>query len=224
MNYIHYRSNTQNWRLADENDLEEYSLFDGQIVREYEPDMKSRTTWNSLLRPKAVDVICSRSKQAFHHAGNIRYRITIEMNRKRYQSTTCREEKSRMIKGIISFFYNECGHGRFLKFDQTTKRWRVLTDEEAHLKVAHALRSNKEATMKLSKKKPAEKVLTKEADVTVAKPVHDVPTDPNASLGEVHEKMPVEEFTMDFSIIDEIGNDPVFEAELFLHSATARIL
>jgi hypothetical protein len=129
-----------------------------------------------------------------------------------------------MIKGIISFIYNECGHGRFLKIDQTTKRWRVLTDEEAHLKVAHALRSNKEVTMKLSKKKPAQRVLTKEADATVAKPVHDVPTNPNASLGEVHEKMPIEEFTMDFSIIDEIGNDPVFEAELFLHSATARIL
>lgn len=177
-----------------------------------------------LLHPASFDVLCGRDREAFNHNGNIHYRHVINKNRKKYQSTKSRRAKSRMTDDIIDFIR---ARGRFVKFDENTKVWYPLTNEEAHSKVAHALRSNKEPTVKQPREKTfSQKAWTKEEDdTTVVNPLYDdAPTNPNTRLIDIQAESPLEEFTMDFSVVDEIDKDSAFEVELFLLSASAQIM
>jgi len=125
------------------------------------------------------DILCGRDKISFSHAGNKTFRGIIEKNRKQYQGSTLKEEKTKIIVQIVKMIKES--NGRFLKRSSSenqnannpnqkgsssenqnannpnqsnslasTSYWYVVNDQCAHEKVSHALRSCKHR-----KKKPA---------------------------------------------------------------------
>ena len=92
------------------------------------------------VRP--ADVLCGRDKQSHSHVGNKRFRQIVMMHRQEYQSAPSRENKTNITCKIVNMI-KECG-GRFLKQDETTGEWLVVSDHYAREKVSHALRSAKD--------------------------------------------------------------------------------
>merc|ERR1739838_72417 len=86
------------------------------------------------------DIICGRNNGAHNWVGNRRFRITIMMNIKRYTEAPTREEKTQVIKSVISMLQNTEGAGaRFIKKvgENTYVR---LKDKQIREKVGHAFR------------------------------------------------------------------------------------
>jgi hypothetical protein len=120
------------------------------------------------------------------------------MIREQYQHTPSREEKTQITEDIIGFI---CKRGRFLKFDQGTKLWSILTKEDAHKKVAHALRNIKNPTRQPRTKTTCNKTFPKIY-------IDNDATKQGVSQERAHEENPVpDDFVIDFSIIDEIACD-----------------
>ena len=88
--------------------------------------------------PGNYDVICGRSKYAYHHIGNRRFRLTIQMFAGGYKECTCRKDRTRMIFRIVELI-RSCG-GRFIKYSSPTRSWEDIGDQDARHKVGHALR------------------------------------------------------------------------------------
>lgn len=86
------------------------------------------------------DIICGRNNGAHNWVGNRRFRITIMMNLKRYTDAPTREEKTQVIKSVISMLQNTEGAGaRFIKKvgENTYVR---LKEKQIREKVGHAFR------------------------------------------------------------------------------------
>ena len=86
---------------------------------------------------KDTDVICGRSKSAFEHIGNRRFRVTISIFLRRYLENTNRLDRSMLIYEIIDTVH-ESG-SRFLK-ESSNGEWVELSQKERRNKVGHALR------------------------------------------------------------------------------------
>ena len=84
-----------------------------------------------------TDVICGRSKSAFEHIGNRRFRVTISIFLRRYLENTNRLDRSMLIYEIIDTVH-ESG-SRFLK-ESSNGEWVELSQKERRNKVGHALR------------------------------------------------------------------------------------
>jgi len=129
------------------------------------------------------DILCGRDKVSFSHIGNKKFRAMIDRRRKEYQSSTLKEEKTKIIVQIVTMIKEN--NGRFLKRTSTdnlntndsillnaldstisSQYWYAVNDQCAHEKVSHALRSCKHRKKKPSilkkKKPPVKKTLTEE--------------------------------------------------------------
>jgi len=86
------------------------------------------------------DIICGRNNGAHNWVGNRRFRITIMMNLQRYTEAPTREEKTQVIKSVISLLTNteEVG-ARFIKKVGEGAYLR-LKDKQIREKVGHAFR------------------------------------------------------------------------------------
>lgn len=93
------------------------------------------------VAPNQFDILCGRDKEAHGHFGNKSFRETISIHCDRYQNTSNRGEKTRIIENIIALI-REC-RGRFLKKDEETNLWYEVSNKYVHEKVSHALRSAK---------------------------------------------------------------------------------
>jgi hypothetical protein len=153
------------------------------------------------------DIICGRERIAFNHVGNKRLRYLVAMYRDSYQSTSSREEKTRIVDNIIHSIHMK--GGRFLKFDEATRFWCVLSKDDVHKKVAHALRS---AKSKRQNKKPRKKKVChrqmnfKQIDKTF---ILLLKKQQNLIQGVFREENPPApvDFIMDLSIIDELESN-----------------
>ncbi len=102
---------------------------------------KSQQPMNAeRINLEKFDVICGRHKTAYSHTGNVRFRVVIEMNRRRYQTTASRNEKTRITAELVAMFRSSRPGGRFLKMEGSNN-WLDVGDEYAKEKVSHALRS-----------------------------------------------------------------------------------
>jgi len=93
-----------------------------------------------------ADIVCGRDKLSHSHEGNKRFRKIIQSYRRRYQTATRREEKTRITGEIVALV--EKSGGRFLKTADdepatttTTPTWVEVDAAGIHEKVSHALRS-----------------------------------------------------------------------------------
>lgn len=101
--------------------------------------------------PTKFDILLGRDKASFRHVGNQHFRVIVGMHRERYQSCKSREEKGRVTSQVIRSI-KESG-GRFLRKNEETGYYEAANDEVAHEKVSHALRSAKDPTKKLPRKR-----------------------------------------------------------------------
>lgn len=153
--------------------------------------------------PNKFDIICGRDRQAFNHTGNRRFRVIIKIHRARYQACKTRDEKSKITDEIIDSIQEKC---KFLKYDDTTKLWSEVSREYAHEKVSHALRSAKDPSMKKPRKKRAvRKTYTPQEDETFRQLLA---AQQQIFQGYFRDETPAAEFSMDFSLIDEIASNP----------------
>ncbi|CAJ1931628.1 unnamed protein product [Cylindrotheca closterium] len=106
------------------------------------------------VRP--YDILCGRSKTCFNNIGNRRFRITISMNLKKYDSLPNRTERGKFIFTLAQTLQEDAGF-RFVRISK--KNGRVeLTNEEIRAKIGHALRdlSKAQAEATVAAAKPAE--------------------------------------------------------------------
>jgi len=87
------------------------------------------------------DVICERGGKSNRHAGTKRYRGMIEKFKPQYQSLTAKTAKTNLSRKIISQI-QENG-GRFLKKDEKSHQYFVLSPVETTKKVSQAMREKK---------------------------------------------------------------------------------
>eukprot|EP00521_Asterionellopsis_glacialis_P010077 CAMPEP_0195292260 /NCGR_PEP_ID=MMETSP0707-20130614/8764_1 /TAXON_ID=33640 /ORGANISM="Asterionellopsis glacialis, Strain CCMP134" /LENGTH=214 /DNA_ID=CAMNT_0040352667 /DNA_START=62 /DNA_END=706 /DNA_ORIENTATION=+ len=104
---------------------------------------KPPTRLASNFRPKRLDVLSGRDKEARSHIGTKHFRQVIKNNLKRYVETQHRDEKSTVIQSIVDFIRCEAmilGGAGFVKRDLNSGRWYEIGDIQAREKVGHALR------------------------------------------------------------------------------------
>lgn len=85
----------------------------------------------SNYRIKPQDVICGNrgSKEAYHHVGNERYRVVVNMRLQRY-SKSDRSEKSEIVKEIVDVV--RAYGGRFIRYEE--ERWKDIGNWRAREK------------------------------------------------------------------------------------------
>ena len=98
-----------------------------------------------------LDVLCGRDKVSHAHEGNKRFRKIIEKHREDYQTAQNREKKTSITCKIIQVVQGN--GGRFLKKNDSTEKWEVVTEVYAKEKVSHALRSAKDPNRPKVKKR-----------------------------------------------------------------------
>ena len=89
-----------------------------------------------------TDVLCGRGGRSNHHPGNKRYRYVISDMKTSYKKTEAKSNKTDLSRAIVE---HVCQYGgRFIKKEQMTGRYYVLTRGEARKKTSQALRENKD--------------------------------------------------------------------------------
>ena len=89
-----------------------------------------------------ADVLCGRGGRSNHHPGNKRYRHVVSEMKLTYKSTEAKSNKTDLSRAIVD---HVCRYGgRFIKKEETTGRYYVLTRGEARKKTSQALRESKE--------------------------------------------------------------------------------
>lgn len=104
-------------------------------------------TSTAILGP--YDILCGRSKNAYHNIGNKRFRVIISWNFERYISSTTRTEKTAIVLSIVNTLKNDIG-GRFLK--EQDNQYVEISQKEAREKVGHALRDMVSAQRRTQKR------------------------------------------------------------------------
>lgn len=87
------------------------------------------------------DVICERGGKSNRHRGTKRYRGLIEKYKSEYQSLTAKTAKTNLSRKII--FQIQKDGGRFLKKDEQSGQYFVLSPVETTKKVSQAMREKK---------------------------------------------------------------------------------
>lgn len=120
-------------------DLNKNLTYIHESIREQAP--VDRVTWLAPdFEPSPYDVICGRGKIAFNHAGNHRFRVTIDIYLQRYSKAKTKLEKSIIVMSIVDIFRQNSPTGGFVKRDTSTGRWFEVGDAVAREKVGQALR------------------------------------------------------------------------------------
>ncbi|KAL7493421.1 hypothetical protein ACHAWT_002580 [Skeletonema menzelii] len=100
----------------------------------------------AFIVPSNFDVLCGSGQAFFHHIGNRRFRIMIEMNMERYEQEYHKVGRGEnfaiheIVAQILESIANRCDpRGRFLAMDMQTGWWRVLSPMYSQLKVEQSL-------------------------------------------------------------------------------------
>mmetsp|Transcript_3338 Transcript_3338/g.4980 ORF Transcript_3338/g.4980 Transcript_3338/m.4980 type:complete len:264 (+) Transcript_3338:89-880(+) len=99
------------------------------------------TDWIAEAEITDMDVICERGGKSNRHDGTKRYRGMIEKYKPEYQSLTAKTAKTNLSRKII--FQIQKDGGRFLKKDEQSGQYFVLSPVETTKKVSQAMREKK---------------------------------------------------------------------------------
>jgi hypothetical protein len=107
------------------------------------------------------DIMCGRGKSHAKNQGNIKFLTMVRSNLQRYQSAPKPIDRGIVVATLLSEL-TESG-ARFIKRDENTKEWFVMSDNKAHLKIGHSIRdmiarSRKQESKSKNKSKLAKKV------------------------------------------------------------------
>jgi hypothetical protein len=87
------------------------------------------------------DILCGRGGRSNHHVGNKRYRQVVAQMKHAYQSCPEKTLKTDLSRAIVDHC---CSYGaRFVKLDEASGRYYILSRSEARKKTSQALRESK---------------------------------------------------------------------------------
>jgi hypothetical protein len=92
----------------------------------------------NVIQLGPYDVLCDRSRLAFNHIGNRRFRITVETKVPSYAVATHKSDRSRIVRSIVSIIHG--AGGRFLTRSNCGD-WKEVSKVRSNEKVGHALRA-----------------------------------------------------------------------------------
>ena len=99
---------------------------------------KNRSSILEGFLPGKYDVLCNRSRHAFHHVGNRRFRIIVENHGPRFARMTTKAERSTMIQSIVDIIAS--AQGKFVEMNKNGG-WDEVGLVKRKEKVGHALRA-----------------------------------------------------------------------------------
>ena len=88
--------------------------------------------------PGKYDVLCNRSRRAFQHVGNRRFRIIVENHAAAFANLRMKAERSLMIQSILRIIEN--ANGKFVEKNEEGK-WGEVGLTKRKEKIGHALRA-----------------------------------------------------------------------------------
>lgn len=87
------------------------------------------------------DILCGRGGKSNHHVGNKCYRQVVDRMKRAYQSCSAKTLKTDLSRAIVDHC---CSYGaRFIKLDEATGQYYILSRGEARKKTSQALRESK---------------------------------------------------------------------------------
>ncbi|KAL7574833.1 hypothetical protein ACA910_010671 [Epithemia clementina (nom. ined.)] len=89
-----------------------------------------------------LDVLCGRGGRSNHHPGNKRYRQVVAEMKLSYRHAEAKTIKTDVSRAIVDHVYGY--GGRFIKKDEETGKYFVLSQTEARKKTSQALRETKQ--------------------------------------------------------------------------------
>lgn len=104
---------------------------------------------DDCIKPQEHDVICTRGKRFYQHAGCIRFREIIQEFHGKYKKAKTRLDKTIVIDSVIACVTMTeqlrrgdriKGVARFLKYDVSSKTFKIMDNAHVRDKVGHALR------------------------------------------------------------------------------------
>jgi hypothetical protein len=86
-----------------------------------------------------LDVLCGRGGKSNHHNGNKKYRDEVGNLQQWYKSSE-KNEKTDLSQCLVNYVHSY--GGRFLKMEESNKRWYLVTNHVARRKASQALREH----------------------------------------------------------------------------------
>lgn len=86
-----------------------------------------------------LDVLCGRGGKSNHHNGNKKYRDEVGHLQQWYKSSE-KNEKTDLSQCLVNYVHSY--GGRFLKLEESNKRWYLVTNHVARRKASQALREH----------------------------------------------------------------------------------
>ena len=86
-----------------------------------------------------LDVLCGRGGKSNHHNGNKKYRDEVGNLQQWYKSSE-KNEKTDLSQCLVNYVHSY--GGRFLKLEESNKRWYLVTNHVARRKASQALREH----------------------------------------------------------------------------------
>ena len=86
-----------------------------------------------------LDVLCGRGGRSNHHNGNKKYRDEVG-NLQQWYKASEKNEKTDLSQCLVNYVHSY--GGRFLKMDESNKRWYTVTNHIARRKASQALREH----------------------------------------------------------------------------------
>ena len=83
--------------------------------------------------PTAKDVICGRGKAVFLHPGNQNFRDIVMMHLPEYKTAVSKAQKSAVVSSV---FDEVTAEGNFIKQNQQTDKWYVVSEAAAREKIS----------------------------------------------------------------------------------------
>lgn len=81
----------------------------------FEPEETNGSNCNTVATELGpYDIVCGRNNGAYNYIGNRRFRLTIEMNLQRYLDCPTREDRTNVVKSIVTMLLEQSG-ARFLR-------------------------------------------------------------------------------------------------------------
>lgn len=101
--------------------------------------LKNPSQAQTIKELKPTDVLCGRSKHAFNHAGNLRFRYVVSGFLRKYVDVyATRKDKAQIIQSIIDVVRSY--GGTFVQICNNDDCYKELTEKQVYEKVGHAIR------------------------------------------------------------------------------------
>lgn len=93
-------------------------------------------------KPGPNDVLLGRASHIYNHPGNIRYRVIINSNQKKYHACKTRLDKMIFIRNLTKEMLDD-GRVKFWRLNKKNGEWKSVDFRTCQDKISHALRDSK---------------------------------------------------------------------------------